>query len=359
MKGYRLLTALVFCATAALIGQTGRDAYRQAYDVWQQALANLERDAATGGTEQVAQADRSAAAAESFEATRAAYLKSSAQDAEQRRRLVQTPATGLSPDLTPPSAQDLATRELQSVSRAIARFADDKDRGIQQLRQSLERERIALVALGETIQARQKTVTATLEATAALEQARTKTAQAFGDQASQYSRAAVQMEKEGAAWADYYQKLAQGIQAANAPPPPANITTNVTTATPRNVSVPGIPLARYVGSWTYPAVNGIFHGVQPESVELEVREQNGHVEGTLLGRFKPSTGNVTDPSVRFAFEGDLAATPTQRFKLMTSDGTSGTLELIPGPAFNLLEVNFLTDPRANAIRTGNFILVKK
>jgi hypothetical protein len=44
---------------------------------------------------------------------------------------------------------------------------------------------------------------------------------------------------------------------------------------------------------------------------------------------------------------------------MTSDGTSGTLELIPGPAFNLLEVNFLTDPRANAIRAGNFILVKK
>jgi len=68
MKGYQLLIALVFCAVAGLIGQTGRDAYRQAYDVWQQAQANLERDAGTGGSAQVAQADRSAAAAESFEA---------------------------------------------------------------------------------------------------------------------------------------------------------------------------------------------------------------------------------------------------------------------------------------------------
>jgi hypothetical protein len=355
MKGYRLLTALVFGAAAGLIGQTGREAYKQAYDVWQQAQANLERDAGAGGAAQVAQADRSAAAAESFQATRAAYLKSSAQEAEQRRRFLQTPATSLSLDLAPPSAQDLATRELQTVTRAIARFTDDKDRGIQQLRQSLERERVALVALSETIQARQKTVTATLGATAALEQARTKTAQTFGDQASQFSRAVAQTEKEGAAWADYYQKLAQSIQAANAPPPPANITTNA----PRNVSVPGIPLARYVGGWTYPAVNGIFHGAQPESVEMEVREQNGHVEGTLLGRFKSSPGNVSGPALRFTFEGDLTATPTQRFKLMTSDGTSGTLELIPGPAFNLLEVNFLTDPKANAIRSGNFILVKK
>jgi hypothetical protein len=216
-----------------------------------------------------------------------------------------------------------------------------------------------LVALSETIQARRKTITATLETAAALEQARAKSAQTFGDQASQYSRAVAQVEKERAAWADYYEKLAQGIQAANAPPPPATVPTSVTTAAPRSVSVPGIPLARYVGSWTYPAVNGIFHGAQPESVELEVREQNGHAEGTLLGRFKPSPGNASGSGLRFAFEGDLTATPTQRFKLMTSDGTSGTLELIPGPAFNLLEVNFLTDPRANAIRAGNFILVKK
>jgi hypothetical protein len=349
---------LLMCCATGVIGQTGRNAYRQAYDVWQQAQANLERDAGTGGAAQIAQADRAAAAAASFEATRSAYLKSVGQDAEQRRQLLQTPATRSSPDLASPAVADLAARELQTVTRAMASFATDTDRGIQQLRQSLERERVALAALTDTIQARQKTVAVTSETTAALEQARTKAAQALGDQAAQLTQAVARIEMEGAAWADYYEKLAQAIQVANAPPPPVNITTNATTA-PRNVSIPGVPLARYVGAWTYPTVNGIFHGVQPESVELEVHEQNGHADGTLLGRFKPSPGSVTDPSVRFAFQGDLGGTAIQKFTLFTSDGIRGTLELIPGPAFNLLEVNFQTDPQANKIRSGNFILVKK
>jgi hypothetical protein len=63
--------------------------------------------------------------------------------------------------------------------------------------------------------------------------------------------------------------------------------------------------------------------------------------------------------VRFTFEGDFSATPTQKFNLMTNDGSTGTIELIPGPAFNLLEVNFQTGLRPNKIRNGNFILVKK
>ena len=103
----------------------------------------------------------------------------------------------------------------------------------------------------------------------------------------------------------------------------------------------------------------MFHGAQPEFVELEVHEQNGHADGTLFGRFKLSPGSATDPLVRFDFAGDIAATPTQKFTLMTSDGTPGMIELIPGPAFNLLEVNFQTDPQTNKIRSGNFILVKK
>ena len=217
MKYFRFL--LLIDLATGLIGQTGRDAYRQVYDVWQQARENLERDAGTSGAAQVAQADRSAAAASSFEATRAAYLKSVAQDAEQRRRILQTPAIRSSPDLAPPVVADLAARELQAVTRAIARFAADKDRGIQQLRQSLERERVALVALADTIQTRQKAVTAASETMAALEQSRIKAARAFADQNSQFSQTIAQIEMEAAAWAGYYEKLAQAIQAANAPPP--------------------------------------------------------------------------------------------------------------------------------------------
>jgi hypothetical protein len=44
---------------------------------------------------------------------------------------------------------------------------------------------------------------------------------------------------------------------------------------------------------------------------------------------------------------------------MTSDGANGTIELIPGSAFNLLEVNFTTDPRPGKVRQGNVVLVKK
>ena len=354
MRYFRLL--LPVCVAAGLIGQTGRDAYRQAYDTWQQAQANLERDAGTGAAPQVAQADRSAAAAASFEETRLAYLKSSAADAAQRRLILQAAVTRSSPDLMPPAVADLAAAELQTVTRAIAKFAEDKDRGIQQLRQSMDRERVALAALADTIKARQKTVAATSAAAAALEQAHAQAAAAFGDQNSQVSQTVAQMEMESAAWADYYEKLADAIQIANAPPPaPAS----VSTAAPRNSSVSPVPLVRYVGEWTYPKVNGVFHGAQPESVEMEVHEKNGHADGTIEARFRLPPGGANDPSIKFTFEGDITATPTQKFTLMTSEGTPGTIELIPGPAFNLLEVNFQTDPQANKIRTGNFILVKK
>ena len=351
--------ALLICFATGLIGQTGRDAYRQAYDVWQQAQTNLERDAGTGGATQVAQADRSGAAAASFEATRIANMKSSAQEAAQRRQLLQSASVRSSPDLMPPAVTDLAAAELQTVTRAIARFATDKDRAIQQLRQSLERERVALTALSDMIQARQKAVAATSQATAALDQSRAKTAAAFANQTSQFSQTVAQMEMEAPAWANYYDKLAEAIQATNAPALPAvNATTSISTAAPRNTSISPVPLVRYVGDWTYPKVNGIFHGAQPDSVELEVHETSGHVDGTLEARFKLSPG-ANDPVVQFKFAGDIAATPTQKFTLMASDGTPGSIELIPGPAFNLLEVNFQADPQANKIRAGNFILVKK
>jgi hypothetical protein len=355
MRNSRLIPLAVLAFGAAgLIGQTSRDAYRQAYDAWRQAHANLERDAGPGGAELLPQVDRAAAAAASFEATRAAYLKSVAQDAARRRQFLQAPATRPSPDLAPPLLERLVSGELETDTRTIAKFASDTDRGIQQLRQSLERERVALAALNDTIQARRKAVTATSAAADALEQARAKTAQAFGDQTARFSAAVGQVEKEGPAWADYYQKLAQAIQVAKAPPP-----VSVTSAAPRDESVTPLPLARYVGAWTYPTVNGIFHGPEPEFVDLVVHEENGHADGTLFGRFKLPPGNTTDPLVRFDFQGDFGPTPTQKFSLVTSDQTQGTIELIPGPAFNLLEVNFLTDPKANKIRTGNFILVKK
>ena len=79
----------------SIYAQSGRDSYRQAFDAWQQAQTNLERDAGAGTDEQVAQATRAAAAAKTFEAARAAYLKSSGEDAARRRKLLQTPSVQL------------------------------------------------------------------------------------------------------------------------------------------------------------------------------------------------------------------------------------------------------------------------
>ena len=359
----RLLSpvAAAFLA-AALVAQSGRDSYRQAFDTWMQAQANVERDAATEGSSLLPRIDRAAAAAASFHNARAAYAKSASESAAQRRKALQKSSASISSDVAPAALGELITAELQLDNRTITRFAEDKDRGIQQLRQALERERDALAALNSSIQAREKIAAAGAIASNTLEQARMKTADALNDQTSRAGQATPSLEKEAAAWSDYYEKLTRAVQAANTPPPapPAPASTAASPAPPpRSTALPPVPLARYIGGWAYPTTNGIFHGLQPEFVDLVVHEEGGHVDGTLYARFKLPPGNTADPVIRFDFQGDLAATFNQRFPMTASDGTQGTLELIPGPAFNLLEVNFQTVPKANKIATGNFILVKK
>jgi hypothetical protein len=342
------------CGAVSLIGQTSREAYRQDYDAWREVHANLERDAGSGGATLIPQVDRAAARVAAFGTNRAAYAKAAAQTAAQQRQILQAGTTRPSPDLAPSALAAMVAGELQTVTKTITRFADDRDRGIQQLRQSLERERDALAALNGSIEARQKAVATTLAAANALEQVRAQAAEIIGPETSALSQNSVQLEKETAAWAAYYEGLAKAIQIANAPPPRVE----VTTIAPRIDTAPGIPRARYLGAWTFPVSNGVFHGAQPEFVDLVVHDTNGRADGTLFARFKLS-GGATDPLVRFDFQGDFGTAPLQRFQLMTSEGTAGTIELIPGPAFNLLEVNFVADPRQGKINVGNFILLKK
>jgi len=90
-----------------------------------------------------------------------------------------------------------------------------------------------------------------------------------------------------------------------------------------------------------------------------VREENGRATGTLTARFKLPPGNTSDPVVQFDFEGAFQNSPTQTFAVTTNGGAKGILELIPGPAFNLLEVNFSTDEKPGTVRQANFLLVKK
>jgi hypothetical protein len=211
----------------------------------------------------------------------------------------------------------------------------------------------------------------------AIEQARAKALEQYQGALGAISGSETSLDKETAAWAAYYQKLAQG--ARGAAPQSVAPTVSTTTALPpggpaaggpaaggpaavtptRAPSITPLPLARYTGAWTYPTVGGMFHGPEPEFVDFVVHEQNGHADGTLYARFKLPPGSAGDPLVRFDFSGDFKNTRNQSFNLMTSDGARGTVDLIPGTAFNLLEVTFQTEPRAGKIRAGDLLLVKK
>jgi hypothetical protein len=70
-------------------------------------------------------------------------------------------------------------------------------------------------------------------------------------------------------------------------------------------------------------------------------------------------GTKADPAVQFTFSGPLQAGRYQAFPLKTPDGATGKVELIPGNAFNLLEVNFNLDGAPGKVTESDVILVKK
>jgi hypothetical protein len=57
--------------------------------------------------------------------------------------------------------------------------------------------------------------------------------------------------------------------------------------------------------------------------------------------------------------GPITSSRTQQLTLETTEGAKGIIDLIPGGAFNLLEINFYTDLKPGKIRQGNMVLLKK
>jgi len=112
-----------------------------------------------------------------------------------------------------------------------------------------------------------------------------------------------------------------------------------------------------VGGWSYPG-NGRFYGAEPEFVELAIREDNGHLMGGLSVRFKPASG-AESGLLQFGFSGEVRSASIQTFSLQTKNGDRGTIELIPGSAPNMLEVNFHVQRSDGKTQSGNMILVKK
>jgi hypothetical protein len=126
----------------------------------------------------------------------------------------------------------------------------------------------------------------------------------------------------------------------------------------RPPSITTLPLTRYVGIWGYHAGDKFF-GSEPEILDLAVHEENGHAKGTFYARFKVARGSSNDPVLRFDFSGDFTPNRIQSFKLETSDGAMGTIDLIPGGPFNVLEVKFNTEIRPGKVHQGDVLLVKQ
>ena len=343
MRRILLGPAALFCLLAA-----SRDGYHAAYQSWRQADPNLERDAGAGRLGE--RANKVALLAAKYGAERSAYLRESADEQERGLAWLDAPAFELA-DAGAVARDNVASAQTV-VKKNLDSFANDPDPAIQRLKATLDKENAALSSLANAVAERQSAGEAAQSAVAAANAARTNALNAGRDLSGALKAAADESDREAALWAEYYRKLAEPSRTETLP-----AATPSAPAPVRTAGMP-LPLARYTGAWVFPS-GGLYHGPQPEFIDLVVHEQNGRADGTLFARFRVPAGSKDDPVLRFDFSGEFKPTRNQTFALETSDGAKGTLELIPGPAFNLLEINFQAEPRAGKVRQANVVLVKK
>ena len=379
-KACGTLLAIALCLAA----QTDRESYRAAYRAWRDAEPKLESDAAKAGDTLAPRTAHAASAEAKYSADRTAFLRGIGETYGLKGSPLQTPI-GQTLSLAPPAQmQRFVSAETVTVNANIAAFAKDTDPGILPLKQALDRERNALAALNTAIGARQRAEDRVAQSSSAMERSRVSALEKQRTVLTAIADAAASLEREDVAWLAYYQKLAESARVAPEPPPAAPVSSAPVSAAPVTVvpvagpAVVGapvsngpvsngpppvviapLPLARYVGTWAYSKIGGSFHGAEPEALDLIVHEENGKVTGTLAARFKLPPGSTGDPAVHFEFSGELRTNRIQTFPLVTDDGAMGTIELIPGNAFNLLEVNFQTETRPGKIHLGDVLLVKQ
>lgn len=355
--------ALCLLAQATPSGLS-RGAYRAAYRSWREMDQNLERDAGAAGEALAPRAAKAAEAAAAYSVERSIFLRSlSDREATNLQWLKETEVQPL-PELAP--ATELVrfvNREINVVTASSAKLANDPDPGIRQLRQAFDKEQAALASLTTAITNRQKSEDVAVKASLSGEMALGTALEQYSLLASSLSNSADLMRQEGTAWAAYYPALAEAARAAAAAPAPVPVgpvpaTTNLPDQPPlRPPSITTLPLSRYVGVWAYKG--DAFQGLQPQTVQVTIREENGHAIGTFSARFKVPAGGAVDPELQFTFSGDFKAARNQTFALETSDGVMGSIDINPGGPFNVMEVNFNTEARVGKVQHGDIILVKQ
>jgi len=358
MRGIILLVAVA----ASAWGQPTRESYRAPYQAWRQAAPALEQDAATPGPAFAAQLVTSAEAAQTFFKARVAYIpamqSSAAEQVAWANQSLAHPDKLLE---TPEEVKQLLAVAAAKVATNVSAFASDKDPAIRQLRQAMERERAALRALTDTLNARKTSIDELVDIADETEIQRALVYQALTSGVSRRAQLAEHLRLESEDWAKYYKDLEEGALSGG------RISSAVGPAAPNAIGQPRInrppsngplPMSRYTGEWIFPR-SGLFYGPQPEAVEVVVQEASGNMTGTLTARFAATAGSSQTPSVTLTFQGSVQDSKTQTFPLQTSDGSAGTIELIPGSAINLLEVTVQIEAKPGKLSSANFILVKR
>ena len=364
--GARRVPAGLALAALSILAQSNQDAarnhYRTLYQTWREADPNLGVQRGHGGRAfglRAAGGQQELAAA--YSSAHAAALRETAEKEAQNLQWLSLNGVEALPDLAPPPEEiRFATREAAAVKTLATVYANDPDRAIQQLRQAIQREQAALEALKTSIVDRQQAESKALKPVSSAEQARAKAMEEYTFLSSALTQSVDSMNQETASWTSYYAKLADAARAGTAAPvtAPPSVSEVRENASPRPPSITPVPLSRYTGVWKFQIGSPSF-GAIPESADLAVQEENGHAVGTFSARFRLPPGSDGDPILRFDFAGDFRNSRNQTFALKTSDGTLGTIELIPGVAFNELEVNFHTDPRPGRVQQGDVLLLKQ
>jgi hypothetical protein len=379
-RGRNLITVMITTMITTTSAQSSRDAYRDAFKAWRQGDSNLERDAATS-TDLSSRTDADAAAAARFTTARAAYLRAAVAQNNASMQWLTSARLAPEPDLASAvDLQRLVAQSTEQVATQIKTYADDSDPALQPVRQALSRERSALVALSGAINDRQTAATKAAGALIIVEQARVRALEPFQAMAGALEGEASGMDQEALAWAEYYRKLAEETRAAVTSTAPTSTTPSPTTvggvrinnpagnANPAGNTAPrpnnpavapstGNLGSRFVGSWAY-QMGGLYHGPEPDVVNVVVKEEGGMLTGTVDARFWPFSDIRTVTSLHFEFSGTPGTGRVQSFPLVTADGAKGSIELIPGPAFNLLEINFYTDRVPGKMTYGNMLLLR-
>ncbi len=346
----RKLLPLTLLASSAW-AQSNHDNYWLPYQTWRQAAPALEQDAAAPPATFPDQVRKTSEAAQTYFSARSAnYLNPYPGAADQTAWGARPLATADSLLAVPAEVQQLLAVTAAKVGTSINIFAaDDKDPVIRRMRQALERERAALRALTDSLAAAKAPLNDMLDVSDDAEVQRALAGQALAAAAGRRTQLSEKVKREALDWAGYYKDLLEGATANGR----TLSSSAAPAAAPAKIIRPAangqLPLSRYTGEWIFPT-KGLYYGPQPESVELVVQEVNGNLSGTLTAKFiMPLT------SLTLEFQGPLQPGRTQTFT--TTSG--GTVEFIPGSAFNLLEVNYQTSQPTNSVSTANFVLVKR